>query len=84
MEKISWTDCMRSEEVLHTVKKERNIVQTIKSRKADQIGHILCMNCLLKHVTEGKIERRVEVWEDKEQCVGSHWITFRKREGTGN
>ena len=25
------------------------------------IGHILCRNCLLKHVIEGKIEGRVEV-----------------------
>jgi hypothetical protein len=30
MEKISWTDCVRNEEVLHTVKEERTIVHTIK------------------------------------------------------
>ena len=33
----------------------------IKQRKANWIGHILCRNCLLKHVIEGKIEGRVEV-----------------------
>jgi hypothetical protein len=27
-----------------------------KIRKANWIGHILCRNCLLKHVVEGKIE----------------------------
>ena len=27
----------------------------------EYIGHILCRNCLLKHVTEGKIEGRIEV-----------------------
>jgi hypothetical protein len=32
------------------------ILHTIKRRKANWIGHILCRNCLLKHVTEGKIE----------------------------
>jgi hypothetical protein len=35
------------------VKEERNIVHTIKRRKANWIGHILRRNCLLKHVTEG-------------------------------
>jgi hypothetical protein len=30
MEKISWTDRVRNEEVVHRVKEERNIVHTIK------------------------------------------------------
>jgi hypothetical protein len=46
---------VRNEEVLHRVKEERNIVHTIKRRKANLIGHILRRNCLLKHVIEGKI-----------------------------
>jgi hypothetical protein len=41
---------------LHKVKEERNILHTIKRRKANWIGHILRRNCLLKHVIEGKIE----------------------------
>jgi hypothetical protein len=61
MEKISWTDRVRNEEVLHRVKEERNIVHTIKRRKANWIGHILRRNCLLKHVIEGKIEGRIEM-----------------------
>jgi hypothetical protein len=61
MEKVSWTDRVRNEEVLHRVKEERNIVHTIKRRKANWIGHILRRNCLLKHVTEGKLEGRIEV-----------------------
>jgi hypothetical protein len=61
MEKISWTDRKRNEEVLHRVKEERNIVHTIKRRKANWIGHILRRNCLLKHVIEGKLEERIEV-----------------------
>jgi hypothetical protein len=42
-----------SKEMLHGVKKERIILHTMKRRKANLIGHILC---LLKHVTEGKID----------------------------
>jgi hypothetical protein len=40
---------------------ERNILHTIKGRKANWIGHILHRNCLLKHVTEGKLEGRIEM-----------------------
>jgi hypothetical protein len=32
-------------------------------RKANWFGHILRSNCLLKHVTVGKIEGRIEVME---------------------
>jgi hypothetical protein len=45
------------EEVQNKIKKtERNILHTIKIRKATWNGHILRRNCLLKHVIEGKIE----------------------------
>ena len=47
-EEDQWTDRVRNEEVLQTVKEKKNTIQTIKRR----IGHILCKNCLLKHVIE--------------------------------
>jgi hypothetical protein len=37
MEKISWTDRVRSEEVLHRVKEDRNIIHTIKRRKEGKL-----------------------------------------------
>jgi hypothetical protein len=52
-----------NEKVLHRAKDERNIVHTIKRRKANWIGHILRRNWLLKHVIEGKTEGRIEVNE---------------------
>jgi hypothetical protein len=52
---------VRNEEVLHRVKEERNILHTIKRRKASWICHILRRNCLLKHVIEGKVEGRIEM-----------------------
>jgi hypothetical protein len=61
VEKISWTDRVRNEEVLQRVKEERNIVHTIKRRKANWIGHILRRNFLLKHVIEEKLEGRIEM-----------------------
>jgi hypothetical protein len=52
---------VRNEEVLHRVKEDKNIVHTIKRRKANWIGHILRRNCLLKHVIKGKLEKRIEM-----------------------
>jgi hypothetical protein len=45
----------------------KGILHTVKGRKANWIGHILHRNCLLKHVIEGKIDRR------------SEWKTGKKR-----
>jgi hypothetical protein len=53
MEKMSWTDSINNEAVLHRVKEERNILHTVRRRKANWIGHILRRNCLLKHIIEG-------------------------------
>jgi hypothetical protein len=61
MENIILTDRVNKEEVSQRVKEERDILQTIKRRKANWIGHILLRNCLLQHVIEGKIEGRIEV-----------------------
>ena len=47
----------RNEEVLHRIKEERNILHAIKRRKANWIGDIFRINCLLKHVTERKKEK---------------------------
>jgi hypothetical protein len=58
MEKISWTDRIYNEAVLHRVKEERIILHTIRRRKANWIGHILCRNCLPRHIIEGKIGTR--------------------------
>ena len=61
MEKISWTDHVRNEEVLLRVNEQRNILHEIRKRKANWIGHILCRNCLLQQVIEGKIKGQIEV-----------------------
>ena len=61
MEKISWTDHVRNEEVLLRVNEQRNILHKIRKRKANWIGHILRRNCLVKQVIEGKIKGEMEV-----------------------
>ena len=61
MEKISWTDHVRNEEVLRRVNEQRNILHEIRKRKANWIGHILRRNCLLKQVIERKKKGEMEV-----------------------
>jgi hypothetical protein len=61
MEKISWTDHVKNEDLLLRVKEQRNILHEISKRKANWIGHILRKNCLLQLVIEGKIRRGIEV-----------------------
>jgi hypothetical protein len=61
MEKISWTDHVRNEEVLLRFKEQRNILHGIRKRKAYWIGHILRRNCLLQRFIEGKIKGGIEV-----------------------
>ena len=61
MEKISWADHVRNEEVLLAVNEQRNILQEIRKRKAKWIGHILRRNYLLQQVIEGKIKGEMEV-----------------------
>jgi len=63
MEKISWTDHVRNEEVLLRVKEQRNILHEISKWKANWFGHILRRNCLLPQVIEGKIKEGIEVTE---------------------
>ena len=55
MEKISWTDHVRNEEVLLRINEQRNILHEIRKRK------VLRRNCLLKQVIEGKIKGEMEV-----------------------
>jgi hypothetical protein len=61
MEKISWTDHVRKEDVLLRVKEQRNILHEIRKRKANCIGHILRRNCLLQRVIKREIHGEIQV-----------------------
>ena len=80
LEKISWTDHVRKEEILHTVKKKkmmkkkkkRNIPHTITRRKASWIGHRPCRDCCLKHFVKGKVEGNIKVTGRRRRSVSSY------------
>jgi hypothetical protein len=52
---------VRNEDAVQRVKWERNTLQTVTKRKGNWTGHILRKNCLLRHVTEGMVDGRIEV-----------------------
>jgi hypothetical protein len=56
MEKITWTDRARNDQVLQEVMEDRDILYTKK--KANRTGHILRRDGLLKHDTKGETEGR--------------------------
>jgi hypothetical protein len=60
MQKISWTDHVRNEEVLLRVKEQRNIIHKISTWKANWIGLILRRNCLLQQASEGQMKGGIE------------------------
>jgi hypothetical protein len=55
-EKVNWTDYVKKEVLIPTAKKNRSTQHRVRKRKAKFICHILVRNCLLKRVTEGKID----------------------------
>jgi hypothetical protein len=74
MEKISWTDHVRHEELLLRVKEQRNILHEISKRKANWIALTLRRHCLLRQVIEGKIKGRIEVAGRQGKNVGIYWL----------
>jgi hypothetical protein len=53
--KISWTEHQSNEEVLRKVQEERTLMNTIRKRQTNWIGHILRGDSLLKTVMEGRM-----------------------------
>jgi hypothetical protein len=62
-------------------KKSQHIFKTLIGRKVTWIGHVLHRHCLLKHVIEVKIERRIDMIERQEDTK-SYWMTLWKRNST--
>jgi len=79
MEKISWTNSAKNEEVLHRVKEERNILRATKQRKTIWTDHILPKNCLLKHAKERQNGTRT-----REKDISSYWNLLKAEGNYGN
>jgi len=60
LRKISWQGRTTNVEVLHRLKKEKNIPRTGKRSKINWIIHIFRKKRLIKDVTESKTEGNIE------------------------
>ena len=56
MEKISWTKHVTNEEVLNLVEEKRSLVDTVKTRQKNWIGHLLRGDSLQRDIMEGRLE----------------------------
>ena len=55
MERVKWTDKIKNAVMPERVGEGRIILELIKKRKRNWLGHWLRRNCLLKDVLEGMI-----------------------------
>ena len=56
MERISWTEHRTNEEVLKKVEEKRSLMDIIRTRQKNWIGHILRGNSLEREIMEGRME----------------------------
>jgi hypothetical protein len=75
---------VRNEEGLHRFKEERNVIQTIKRRKANWIGRILCRNCCLVQFVEGKIVESINLTGRRGKRRKQLLDDFKERVDTGD
>ena len=56
MEKISWRDKIRNEEVFARLMEERYLIRTIRQRQKNWIGHVLRGDGLWRDVMKGRVK----------------------------
>ena len=64
MEHVKWTDKIKNAIVLERVGEGRNLLDLIKKRKRNWLGHWLRRNCLLKDALKGMVKGRKFAAED--------------------
>ena len=54
-ERVKWTDKIQNSVLLEIMGEERAMLEPVKKRKRNWLGHWLGRNCLLKNVLEGMV-----------------------------
>lgn len=69
--KVSWTAKKTNDQFLRKIRRERELLNTLKSRKTAYLGHVIRIEIfdLLQLLIEGKIERGRE--------IGRNWTGIR-------
>ena len=58
-ERVKWTDEMKNAVVLERMGEGRIMLELIRKRKRNWLGHWLKRNCLLKDALEGMVNRKM-------------------------
>ena len=69
MEKVNWSDRISNEEVLTMVNESRCLIETIRQRKKNWVGHVLRGNGLLRDVLEGRMLGKARVGRRREKML---------------
>ena len=88
MERISYTERVTNEEVLRRVGEERQLLNLIRNRKKNWIGHILRGDGIVKEVIEGRREGQRSIGRPRagmldDLVVVSYGDTKRRAEDRG-
>ena len=77
MERVSWVQRITNEQVLERIGERRRLLEVIKKRKKNWIGHMLRRDCLLVNALEGLVcgrrrkgRRRYKLLDDIKQNGG--------------
>ena len=80
MAKISWEDYKTNEEVLQMVQEERTLIETIRKRQRNWLGHMWRGDSLLRTVLEGRMEGKKPPGRPRKMMLD--WLMDRE-EGRG-
>ena len=69
MERISWTEHKTNEEVLKMVEEKRSLMDIIRTRQKNWIGHITRGDSLQREIMEGRMERKREKGRPRQKLM---------------
>lgn len=77
------TDRVGNVKVLRRVKEDKNVLHTVKRKKANWIGYVLHMTSSKLHYSRKAIKRDI-VKERQGRRRSRYWMTLKKRQYAGN
>ena len=81
LEKISWRDKIRNDEMLARVKEEKCLIRTIRQRQTNWVGHVLRREGLLREVIEGRVKGTKRPGKPRKGMISYLKEAFGKKKG---
>ena len=74
MERVKWTDKIKNADVLERAGEGRIMLDLIKKKKINRLGHWLKRNCLLKDALEGMVNGKKVLGRRRYQMIDNNMI----------